>query len=387
MSDERSRPERSLSRSVADARRAPFILDTMEWSHLVDQVQADSADAASFLPDGLFAVDPRDRSATLFNERRAQRPHDYSGAAKGGECPICGGKTTPIIDIAELTSGFTFLNQNLYPVVAPVARAPSAHLGPERWSGEVVGAHFLQWTSSRHDDDWPQLDQADRLVVMKRLAALEKRLLSLPGFPADAPAPCVSVIKNVGLSVGGSLSHGHQQIALTTVEPRRVIDNRRFLEETGEDFGSYMSKHNPAALTVAELDRGRLVVPYFMRRPYDMLYLRAPGEGDGEGDGDGGGGGGGGDDGSPARHLHELSDRDLADLANALALGMQALRGVLLSLGREVAYNVVLHTGHGGEVYLEFLPWSQPNGGFEQLGLSACQSEPHLAAEILRETV
>ena len=265
--------DRHIARSVAEARRAPFDLDAMSWTDLVDQAGVRS-DSAAYAPDGVYAVDPRDSGVTLFNERRSQRPHDYAGSSTASECPICEGKTTPIVDIADLRKGFTFLNQNLYPVVAPVTRANPNETGPEELSGEVVGTHFLQWTSSRHNDDWPELSEADRLVVMKRLAALEERLLSLPGFPRASRPPFVSVIKNVGLSVGGSLSHGHQQIALTTVEPRRVVENREFRRRTGQDFPAYMTEHNPASLTVAELDCGRIVVPYFMRRPYDMLYVR-----------------------------------------------------------------------------------------------------------------
>ena len=41
----------------------------------------------------------------------------------------------------------------------------------------------------------------------------------------------------------------------------------------------------------------------------------------------------------------------------------------------------------GAGIYFEFLPLTQETGGFEQLGLSICQSEPAVAAAQLRETI
>jgi galactose-1-phosphate uridylyltransferase len=173
----------------------------------------------------------------------------------------------------------------------------------------------------------------------------------------------VSVIKNVGRSVGGSLSHGHQQIALTNVLPRRIAEDRAFRAREGRAFTAFMLEENPAELTVLELETGRLVVPYFMRRPYDMQYLLSDDE---------------------VERLSELSTTQLSDLATALARGMELSRSVLERLDVEVAYNVVFHTGTGGGVYLEFLPYTQALGGFEQLGLSACQSTPRTAAAELK---
>ena len=40
------------------------------------------------------------------------------------------------------------------------------------------GLHFLQWMSSLHDKDWHNMPLEDRVVVMRRLAALEKKLLA-----------------------------------------------------------------------------------------------------------------------------------------------------------------------------------------------------------------
>lgn len=374
-----------LDRAAAERRRAPFDLQGISWPRLKELVTMDEP-FRRFAPEGVWARDPRDLGVALYNERRARRPHDYhspgdSDSAAAGSapeapaaaapCPICSGKTTPIVDIAELSDGFTFINTNLYPIVAP-APAPSrastaaAPAGPEEHSGEILGAHFLQWTSSHHDVDWPELGSPDRGAVMGRLALLERALLSLEPFDDGREGRFVSIIKNVGKSVGGSLSHGHQQIALSNVMPKGVRDNLAFLESRGETFSRYLHRENPDELTVAELDHGKLIVPYFMRRPYDMLFLMS--------------------DPAPS-FLHELAPGRLQALGDALALGMTLMRSILLSLEREIAYNVLAHTGPGAGIYLEFLPWTQENGGYEQLGLSACQSLPQEAARVLREAV
>lgn len=391
----------ALSRDAAERLVAPVALSELSWSRAAELFSRESG-ALDYAPEGEGGTDPRNGEPTLFNEKRAGRPHDYTAATGGGSrasavaaCPICAGKTTPILDLADLTEGFTFVNTNLYPVAAPGASPRSA--SPPRRSPGFFGLHLLQWTSSLHEADWPELSPADRLVVARRLAHAEAVLLGLEGFPAVAesdvsaaahqrpehpaggpprpggpagPQPIVpagrhvSVIKNVGRSVGGSLSHGHQQMALTNVLPRRIAEDRAFRTREGRAFTGFMLEENPAELTILELETGRLVVPYFMRRPFDMQYLLSD---------------------EKIEHLCELSTTQLSDLATALARGMELLRGVLERLDVEVAYNVVFHTGTGGGLYLEFLPHTQALGGFEQLGLSACQSTPRTAAAELQE--
>jgi galactose-1-phosphate uridylyltransferase len=342
-------------------------LEELTWRRVREAAEAGDELAGEgtqgHTPGGFAAVDPRSGEPTLFNESRAHRPHDYDGAsgAAGREaerprpaaaCPICAGKTTPILDRAELSDGFTFINTNLFPVAAPGFPAP--------------GLHLVQWTSSVHTTDWPDLSPADRHIVLDRLAEAERLLLELPGFPAPVSERAVSIIKNVGRSVGGSLSHGHQQMLLSAVAPRRVAEHRRFVAARGEPYARFMRRENPAELTVAELETGRLVVPYFMRRPYDMQYLIAD------------------DD---AVGLWQLGAEQRRDLAAALAAGMELLDRVLGDLGRERAYNIVFHTGTAGGTYLEFRPFSQSEGGFEKMGLSACQGSPRQAARAYRSHV
>lgn len=364
-------PRLSAERAAAIA--APVSLDDLTWQRAIELLNRQDG-IGHFLPDGVYGVDPRNGEATLFNQSRARRPHDNtpgsagSGANTTGSdfepCSICAGDTTEIIDTAELSDGFTFINENLYPIVHPESQAPPDDWVAEEYGGHSLGLHFIQWTSSRHDVDWPALDPGDRARVLDRLAALEYRLLTLPGYPAGERH--VSIIKNVGRLVGGSLNHPHQQIVLSSAVPRRVGENRAFAERTGRTFTEFLRRENPSELTIARLQTGRFLVPYFMRRPYNLLYAL--------------------DDLRPSR-LSETSAAQRRDLGLAMAMGMRMTQVGLDLLDREEAYNVVFHLGPGTGMYLEFLPRSQEDGGFEQLGLSACQSSPFLVARALREVV
>ncbi|MFW6215987.1 MAG: hypothetical protein ACOC45_08565, partial [Alkalispirochaetaceae bacterium] len=180
---------RAIERAVAERNRAPFDLAGMSLNGLAQLIEGNEAFHA-YRPEGVYAVDPRDGGATLFNEGRSRRPKDYAdrggrtpprpgegpspedGPAPGqapapeeprsSACPICGGNTTPILDIASLSAGFTFINTNLYPIITPSGGAGRSGAGAgggnggsggsggsgAGGSGRARGAHLLQWTSS-----------------------------------------------------------------------------------------------------------------------------------------------------------------------------------------------------------------------------------------------
>ncbi len=325
---------------------------------------------ADFRPDGDYQIDPRNGERILFNAARARRPHDNRPAAEKPvasperPCVVCQGRTTGIIDVAALSEGVTFINKNLYPLLFPVA---------ECLPGQVQGLHLLQWTSSLHDRDWHNLPLGDCVVVLERLAALEE-LLRTSGaeeFPLEAANPTgerafVSIIKNYGHLVGGSLAHGHQQIALSNIIPRRFLDNWRFEQEHGETFAAYMLRRNPPELLVRDYGPAVLLVSYFMRRPYNMLLILKDVE---------------------RRYLHELSAVEIEAVAAGWRDAIRAIRDIMPRIGRETAYNVVTHNGPGAGLYFEFLPYTQEIGGYEQLGLFICQERPENVAAQLRETL
>jgi galactose-1-phosphate uridylyltransferase len=322
-----------------------------------------------FLPDGVYRVDPRNGDRILYHSSRGRRPQDNIPESEAEtlerECVICQGETTGVIDVAELSEGFTFVNKNLFPILYPV-----------EGEGLVSGLHFLQWTSSQHDKDWHNMPLRDCVVVMARLAALERTLLAgADELPAVAyftnesdcealPRGFVIIIKNYGRLVGGSLIHGHQQIAFSNVMPRHFYDSWRFKQEHSETFSAYMLRETPSELLVKDYGPAVLVVPSFMRRPYDMmLFLKDVSK----------------------RYLHELDGRELEAVAESWKDGIRAMRGVMPRIGREIAYNVIVNNGPGAGLYVEFLPYTQETGGVEHLGLIVCQELPERAAACLRE--
>jgi galactose-1-phosphate uridylyltransferase len=336
------------------------------------------------LPDGDWQVDPRDGSRILFHSSRAQRPHDNIPASPGAQeakpvCVICQGRTTGVIDVADLSEGFTFINKNLYPVLYPLATTRPRRLERNSEPGAKTGArtsyglHFLQWTSSHHDRDWHNMPEADRVIVLQRMAALENKLLTesyefLPPSELRADGPgnraFVLIFKNYGRLVGGSLAHGHQQIVLSNILPKRIYDNWRFENERGETFSGYMLRENPADLLLRDYGPAVLLVPHTMRRPYDMLLLVKD---------------------TSKQYVHELTEAEITAVAEGWHDGTRAIRAIMPDIGRETAYNVVTHNGPGAGLYFEFLPYVQETGGLEHLGLLVCQGNPDIAAARLRD--
>jgi glycosyltransferase involved in cell wall biosynthesis/galactose-1-phosphate uridylyltransferase len=341
---------------------------------------------SKFKPDGICQIDPRNGERIIYNSARARRPHDNRPGESETEetaspekaCVVCQGKTTGVVDVAELGEGFTFINKNLFPMLYP-SKAPvptdwgdSAEQTPGSEGLEASGFHLLQWTSSLHDKDWHNMPQSDRVVVMERLAALEKMLLSNPvgtiragQTPEDEPQPpgFVSIIKNYGHLVGGSLIHGHQQIGFSNVMPRRVRDNWRFKQRMGEPFSTYLLRQNPDELLVRDYGSAVLLVPYFMRRPFDMMLLLRD---------------------ASKSYLHQLTETEITAVADGWHDALRAIMWLMPSIGREIAYNVITNNGPGAGLYFEFLPYTQEIGGFEQLGLFACQDNPENSAVQIR---
>jgi len=321
------------------------------------------------LPDnGKLSIDPRSGEPIIYNPFRATRPHDYPmGGDRKIECPICAGNSTGVIDLAGLQEGFTFINKNLYPVLNP----PDPKKGMKAKSPS--GLHFIQWTSSIHDRDWHNLPDEDCLVVLSRLAALERKLLSVsrdindlrPQSHTSSPDEWyISIIKNVGSAVGGSLEHGHQQIILGDIAPRRILDNQKFLDRHGQVFSAYIQSTNPGSLQIRDYGPAVLLVSEFMRRPYEMILVLKD---------------------TSKKYLHELDQNELNSIVLGWKNASQIIRRLLPMMNKEVAYNIITHNGTGAGLYFEFLPYTQEQGGLEQLGLSICQVEPERAAQDIRK--
>ncbi|MBC8254340.1 MAG: hypothetical protein H8E35_09925 [Ardenticatenia bacterium] len=336
-------------------------------------------DLSRFLPDGVYQIDPRNGDRIIYHSSRALRPHDNrpprpAAAESERECVICQGRTTGVIDIADLSHGFTFINKNLFPILYPFD-ATHSRLWVDGRDQDVRtgmrpadGFHFLQWTSSEHDKDWHNMPLSDCVVAMKRLSALEKKLITDSGefaaMAGNGDRGFVSIFKNHGHLVGGSLAHGHQQIVFSNVMPGRVWRNQVFERERGEPFSAFLLRENPAELVIKDYGPAILIVPYFMRRPFDMvLVMKAVGK----------------------KHLHQLTEAETAAVAEGWHDAIRVMRTVMPEMGRETAYNVISNNGPGAGLYFEFLPYTQETGGAEHLGLIVCQQNPQDTGAHIRE--
>jgi hypothetical protein len=176
----------------------------------------------------------------------------------------------------------------------------------------------------------------------------------------------VSIIKNFGRLVGGSLTHGHQQIAFSNIFPRRTRDNWRYFQDHRETFSSYLLRENPSNFTILDYGPAKLLVPYFMRRPYDMFLVMKD---------------------TSKSYLYELNAEELRSVAEGWHDAILAMLLIMPQIGREPAYNVITNNGPGAGLYFEFLPYTQETGGMEHIGLYLCQGNPHDTATQIKLTL
>jgi galactose-1-phosphate uridylyltransferase len=350
-------------------------LNSYSFEYLRKQLETDGFIQPQSQAD-LCQLDPRDGTIVVYAEHRALRQDEHSEKIKkkASLCPICQGQLTEVIDVADLSDGFTFISQNRFPVVYPANTQSkqtswdSLYPDPHHLGRYAYGFHLLQWSSSVHEHDWHNMPISDVSIGMHRLASLEEKLLK----EASGYMPLsdhnkhlygyVSIIKNYGSAAGASLTHGHQQIAYSNIMPQRTYNNQRFYQRQHITFSQFLLRENPASLTVAEIGSTRIIVPYFMRRPFNLLIIPQ----------------------TAAEHLHELSQKEFQELEVAIQKTMQAYHSLLESLNREVSFNMVIHTGPESQLYVEFFPIVQAMGGFERIGMWICQLSAQKAADQLK---
>ncbi len=354
-------------------------ISKISLKELIKNISSDPS-VGKHKPQKHFQVDPRNGERIVYSEARAKRPHDIKDSntpkpTLQSRCVVCEGKTTGIIDLAPTSEGFTFINKNLFPVIYPFDEELNDE-GPFSRTGQhATGTHFLQWPSNIHDKDLDNMPLEDVFIVLKRLCALEKNVLHFVGSGMPLSYKHVDgnhygyigVIKNMGSLVGGSLVHGHHQIVHSNIKPRKILDDQRFKERWGRGFSQYLLRYNPSEYYVKEYKGGVvLLVPYFMKRPLEAMILFRD---------------------SSADFLHHLTDDELYSLGACLHDVMGALRTLMPKMGRELAYNWVIHEGDLGGMYVEILPWTQEIGGYEQLGIYLCQGHPESTTNYYRELI
>jgi galactose-1-phosphate uridylyltransferase len=354
--------EQQISKTDAIPLIQSLSIEHLNGEQLVKLFQEEKGIRES-LPENYGHTDPRSQEPVLYNPARATRPNADSKTKTDQSCPICQGETTKIIDYADLSSGFTFTNKNLFPAIYPhTKRKKTIPLSP---SFPAWGMHFLQWTSSFHDRDWHNMDIADLAVVMTRLGALEHHLLTaFPDLPKESGH--ISIVKNGGLGSGGSMAHGHQQIIFSNFLPRRAIENQVFEEKQGKVFSKFILEENPKSLVIQDFGEAVLLVPHFMRRPYDMLLVLKD---------------------TRKNQIHQLSSAELLAVSAGWKAAISAIHEIMAQRDQTISYNVITHNGPGAGLYFEFLPRTQTEGGFELIGISVCQSSAELAAGHIREVL
>ncbi len=361
-----------------------FDIGKLDFAKIIDNINNDKL-LKQFSPDGICQIDPRNGNLVIYNSSRAKRIHttvDNSQAVKDDmPCPICEGKSSDIFDLVEQSEGFTFINKNIYPIFHPIDEIPNeeadyfSHQDLEHKGRASYGFHLLQWTSSIHNKDWHNMPFADALISFKQLAKLEEILLyqptnfmsrSVTKIDQQVVSGYISIIKNYGAAAGASLSHGHQQIAYSNILPQRFFNNLRFRKRHNKSFSLFMLEENPSELLVKDYGDVVLIVPYFMKRPLDMLLMVKD---------------------TNKRYLHQLSVHEKQQVTQGIQEAIRAIIALMENMKLQPAYNMIINNGPGCGLYLEFLPQTQKMGGYEQIGLFVCQANAADSAKQLREQI
>jgi len=335
----------------------------------VYRLVAQDPEIQKWRPDSQVSVDPRSGLRIIYSTARERRPHDHPPAPPPppGECVVCAGKTSDVIDVADLSEGVTFVNLNHYPLVFPLMTPPFREIRGREPKGQGTGVHLLQWTSSLHGRDLHNMPPEDIAVVVSRLGALEDTFYQGgEGMPEirDGQHGHVGIVKNVGRLVGSSVEHGHQQIVHTNVRPLALALDAEFERRTREPFSRMLLRKNPESLTLGDYDGlFRLLVPWFMQRPLEMMIVCRKRD---------------------VRDLCDLDGEGRLALARALRDAAEAVTTLMPAMGREVAWNLTVHNGISDGLYVEILPYTQERGGYEALGVYLCAGTPATSAERIR---
>ena len=314
----------------------------------------------------LSAIDPRTGTTTLYAPRRANRPRIFN--ADG--CKICEGDTTQVIARKKLGLDlYSFANFNLFGFLNPNSCADSTN------GIRVKGVGLMVWPTTQHKDIH-QLSPDENTVSFELLSELERELQQTSGdsgfnkveYPDGPRHGYVQIIKNTGRAVGGSIEHGHYQLGFLNIPPKRIVDDMKFMKRrNGRSFVRSLAGELDKNKDLEIADYGRVisVVPPFMRRPLEVIIMP-----------------------KDLSKENLSSGEDLSkDFAKAATDVSRSLYHLMPAMGREFAFNMVFHTGPIGTMYIEVLPYTQEDGGFERAGLNVCQSLPRESARLHRDCI
>lgn len=325
---------------------------------------------AQNLPEEMVSIDPRTQDTIVYSLKRKNRPHDYVNILQEDTekpCPVCLGETTEIWDTAALSTGYTFINANLFPIVYPFGAAqwPEAKASGDN----ALGTHLLQWHSTEHDKDLHNMPVKDIVVCLERLAAVEKYLLT-----QDSPA-CgegirgyIWIIKNYGRQSGSSLKHGHLQIIHSNIMPSAILRDQQLLQQEGKGFSTILQEKGGQNLLIKNYSHGQVLLftPFCMKRMLDasICFQNAK-----------------------KNYLHSLSQSEIHGLAEALKEAISSVLMLMPYLEKEPAYNLLFHIGEIGGLYIEIIPHTQEMGGYEHLGAYTCLLTPEESTALYRTKI
>ncbi len=352
-----------------------LIGNVQKWEDVSKILKEDDKINAS-LPDN-YVIDPRNNLIIIYAPHRAKRLSEERIEApisdSGGRCVICDNlDEIPILMQKELVDLVTpdgekarsFINANLFQYIQP---SGISHYGQPHL--EVMkGGSFVMWLSNAHQD-LHELSYGDNKAGLDLIADFEKILLhSKNGFKSQSGNVDhyghFQIIKNKGKAVGGSVEHGHYQMVFLSFLPKRTVEDQYFAEKEGQSFARFIREKNPTKLKIKDYGDVLMVVPdCAMKRPLDAMIFPKD---------------------TSKNYLHDLNDSEREGVARALCDSTKALSVVMPRMGREFAYNLEFHTSTG--FYIEILPYTQENGGLENMGIYICQSSPDLSVKLWKDT-
>lgn len=349
-------------------------IDDMEYARRLENMQKDATFFCN-APEDFASTDPRTGYRILYSRARKHRQYDYNYdipacIEKGNPCPICLGKTTRIWDIAPLREGYTFINENLFPIIFPFANSTWS-MPEQEIHFKPYGTHLLQWHSTDHSKDFHTMDADDIRVGMSRLAVMEKYLLCSPSPALQNESGFyghVWISKNVGRLVGSSLKHGHLQIVHSSILPAGILRDKRLRQQTGKGFSQIIQEENNKELTIHTYGDGKvlLVTPFCMKRVLEAVICFSD---------------------TQKNYLHQLSGQEIEGLAQALHEVTAGAYRLMAHFHREFAYNLVFHMGEIGGLYIEMLPFTGEMGGYEHMGIYTCHATPAQSSALYRNTL
>lgn len=367
--------------TLDQARRAGCLiedLDLGDYSALVDLAHAEARraekllreDASRELPDGFLGPqdrmsrDPRSGDLAVFCPGRNLR----SFRKLGRFCIVEDREISPIFAYRKLSGSdrFCFCNLNMFPILLPGEKEAKS-------ADELLasGLHFLFWPSNVHVEDLDRLTVADGVIGLKLMADLELACLTGAAgrYPRSGEGAAgdhygwFRIIRNLGALVGGSVDHPHLQLLHGASPDGHLLRDRAYFEQKGSGFAADLIATVPPENIVADYGEAVWLIPPFARRAlHSIICLRGGGE-----------------------YLYELTDPQLAALAQALGDYTCAVPKAMKRLDRTPAHNLVFHSGPIGGCYVEALALTQETGGYELAGLWVNLQTSSDSARMFRE--